>query len=164
MLLLSHVGEFAGIHRTVHVRGGIASIVISYVGAKGQLTQIIVRTIIYVQVNKAVNAWQTSYVGVLPETPRALILYLFDIVMRYPVGILVKNRVREILLFEFGLGIDDGLHAIMLLHQSKPRENTLLERFGRLLVIFLLHVEHRRQVTIDELHLLDEPCGLFLGT
>ena len=131
--------------------------------ADGHLAEVVEGTVVNVEVHVALDAWELAHVGVLPELPGALILDFVYIVVGYPVGVLVEHLVVEIVGLELVIGIDDGLHAVVLLYDVKPFEDALLELFVGLLLGLVLYVEHRGQVAVLQFDLLDEVAGLLFG-
>ena len=49
----------------------------------------------------AVNTWQFTHIGMLPEFPLTLIFHLVDIVVRNPIRVVVKDRSAQIGVLEF---------------------------------------------------------------
>ena len=129
----------------------------------GKLSEIVEGTVIDIQVYIALDAWQTASISVLPELPRTVELHFLDIVVGYPVGILVEDVVVEIARLKFIIGIDDGLHAVVVLHHIEPQLDALLELLVGLVLGFMLYVEHRGQVAMLEFDVADKELGLRLG-
>ena len=107
-------------------------------GADGHLPQVVVRAVVDVEVNMTLDAGQFAHVGMLPELPAALVLYGVHIVVGYPVGVLVEDGVVEVACLEFIIGVDDGLHLIVLLHDVEPLEHGTLELSVSLLLGLVL--------------------------
>ena len=64
--------------------------------------------------------------------------------------------------YEFKVGIDDGLHPIVLLDEVKPLQDRSLELGISLVFGLMLHIKYRGQIAILEFHRLDEMIGLLL--
>ena len=80
----------------------------------------------------------------------------------FQVRILVEDGVVEIACLKFKIGIEDGLHPIVLLDKVKPLQDRSLELCISLILGLVLHIEHRGQIAILEFHRLDEMIGLLL--
>ena len=100
----------------------------------------------------------------LPEFPCPLIFYTVHVIVGNPVWVLVEHFVGQVLHLEFIIGIEDGLHLIVLLHNVEPLEHTLLEILVRLVLRLVLNVEHRRQVASLQMNIRNEESRLLLGT
>lgn len=90
----------------------------------------------------------------LPEHPWSVILHFIDIVVGYPIRILVKHAVTQVLRLKFIIGIDDGLHLVVLLNYVKPLQHAVAELFVGKPGRFVLNVEHRRKVPSSSFTLL----------
>ena len=127
---------------------GIGFLANGLLGADGHLTEVVVGTIVDIEVYITLDTWQAACVGVLPELPRAFVLQGVHIIVGYPVGILVKDGIVQIARLEFKVGVDDRFHLIVFLHDVEPLQHTGLELIIGLILRFVLHVEHRGQVAI----------------
>ena len=127
------------------------------------LAQVVVRAVVDVEIDIALDAWQTAHIGVLPELPRALILERVDIVMSYPVRILVEHGIGQIARLKFKIGIYNRFYAIVLFYKAKPLEYGVLELLVGLVLGLMLNVEHGRKVAILKVDGLDEVIGLLVG-
>ena len=134
-----------------------------FAGSDGELAKVVEGTVVDVEVNIALDARQSAYVGMLPELPGAFVLYLVDVVVGYPVGIVVEDGVVEIAGLKFIIGVDDGLDTIVAFDDLQPFEDAGLELLVALLLGFVLDVEDGRQVTVLELDLTDEETCLVGG-
>lgn len=132
----------------------------SFQAAESHLTKVIVGAVVDIEVDIALDARQTSGIGVLPEFPTAAVLYGIDVIMGYPIGILVKDAVVKILELELIIGVDDGFHMIVAFHDVKPLEDRGFELAVRLLLGFVLHVKHGWQIAVLQFHLLQEELRL----
>jgi hypothetical protein len=81
----------------------------------------------------------------------------------YPIRILVEDVIVEILHLEFVIGVDNGLHPVVVLHHIKPCLYTLAEILDTLVLGLMLHIKHRRQVTVFQFDIFDEELCLCLG-
>lgn len=61
-----------------------------------ELFQVIIRTVIYVEVYISFYSRQLAYICVLPKFPFAFIFYLVHIIVGNPVGIIFKDWRAEI--------------------------------------------------------------------
>ena len=100
-------------------------------------------------------------VGVLPEMPGSIITHAVNIVMCYPIRILLKGGVAKILLVIRMVSVKYRLHTVVFLHTIEPCKNVLSERVdtlsgGR----SHLDVKHWRQVARLQLHLTDVEVSL----
>ena len=127
------------------------------------LAQVVVRAVVDVEIDIALDAWKTAHIGVLPELPRALILERVDIVMSYPIRILVEHGIGQVARLKFKIGIYNRFYAIVLLYKTKPLEYGVLELLVRLVLGLMLNVEHGRKVAILKVDGLDEMIGLLVG-
>jgi hypothetical protein len=75
----------------------------------------------------SLDARQFAYVSMLPELPAALIFHAVNVIMGYPVGILVEDGIVEVFQLEFIIGVDNRLYLIMLLYDSQPSQDRGLE-------------------------------------
>lgn len=119
----------------------------------GEFFQIIVGTIINIEINVAFDARQSACIGVLPEFPFAFIFDLIHIIMSNPIGIIIEHGGAEIELFEFEIGVDDGLHVVFVFDDVQPREHVALKIFNAFVLWFVLNVEHGGQVSFFEVDL-----------
>ena len=99
----------------------------------------------------------------LPELPRTLILERVDIVMGYPIRILVEHGIGQVARLKFKIGIYNRFYAVVTLYKAKPLEHRLLELVVGLVLGLVLYIEHGRKVAILEVDSLDEVVGLLLG-
>ena len=83
--------------------------------------------------------------------------------MGYPVRILVEDRVVEILQLELIIGVDDGLHLIVLLDNVEPSQHRSLELGIGLVLGLMLDIKHWGQIAVLKLHLTEEMLRLTLG-
>ena len=81
--------------------------------------------------------------------------------MSYPQGIAVELRSIQIIDLELITRVDDGSHAIFLFYKLQPLQHILLKLLQRFIATFL-DVENRRQVTIEQMHLLQIELSLCL--
>ena len=96
----------------------------------------------------------------LPEFPLPLIFHFVNIIVCYPIRILVEYRVAKIFQLEFIIGVDDWFHSVFFFYDAKPSENALLKLLVGLRLGLMFHVEHWRLVATFEFHLLDEIFSL----
>ena len=127
-----------------------------------QRFQIVVSPVENVQVYLLLDARQLAAVGVLPEGPRPLVAHAVHVVVGNPVGVEVEHGVVHILLAEAVIGVEDGPHAVVLLHACQPFEDALPEVLGADALRPDFHVEHGWQVARLQLHIADEVLGLLL--
>ena len=127
------------------------------------LAQVVVRAVVDVEIDIALDAWKTAHIGVLPELPRALILERVDIVMGYPVRILVEHGIGQIARLKFKIGIYNRFYTIVLFYKAKPLEYGVLELLVGLVLGLMLNVKHGRKVAILKVDGLDEVIGLLVG-
>ena len=127
------------------------------------LSQIVVGTVVDIEVYVPLYTRQPAHVGMLPELPRPLVFERVHIVVGYPVRILVEDGVVQVAHLEFEISIDDGLYLIVLLHHIEPEVNRTLELLISLISGFMFHIEHWWQVAILQLYRLDEMRGLLGG-
>ena len=80
-----------------------------------------------------------------------------------PVGILIENGIVQITCLEFEIGVDNRFYLIIPLHRLKPENNRALELLISLVLGFMLHIKHWRQVAILQFHVFDEMCSLLIG-
>ena len=129
----------------------------------GKLEQFVVSAVKDVKVNLFLDARQLSGIAVLPEGPRTTIAHAVDVVMGYPVGVEVEDGVVHVLLMERVVGVDDGLHLVVLLYPQQPFQDALTEILEADVGWLHLYVEHWGQVALFQLHVVDEMLGLALG-
>ena len=91
--------------------------------ADGHLAKVVIGTVVDIEIDIAFDAGKTAYIGVLPELPGSLVFEGVDIIMGNPVRILVEDGVVEITCLEFKIGIENGLHPIVLFDEVKPLED-----------------------------------------
>ena len=132
-------------------------------GADGELAEVVEGTVVDVEVNIALDARQAADIGMLPELPGAFVLYFVDVVVGYPIVVVVEDRVAEIAGLKFIIGVDDGLDTIVAFDDLQPFEDAGLELLVSLLLRFVLDVKDGRQVTVLELDLTDEETCLVGG-
>ena len=108
------------------------------------------------------DAVDLANISILPKAPRTFVGKFADIVVGDPIGIIVKLRGAEILLFETVASVENRLDAIVLLDDGKPLPDSALQLCYRKFSSFL-HIEHGRQVASLEVHLLKEKLGLLPG-
>ena len=130
----------------------------------GHVLQVIVSTVEDVEVDLLLDTWQLAAVGVLPESPRSFVAHAVNVIVGNPVRIKVEHRVVHVLLTETVVGVEDGAHAVVLLHACQPFKNALSEVFGADALRVNLDVEHRRQVAGLQLYIADEMLGLLFGS
>ena len=128
-----------------------------------ELFQVVVGTVVDVEVDMSLDAGQLAGVGVLPEFPRTFIFHFRHIVMGYPIGIVVETVVGKVFLLEFEIGIEYGLHMVAVFDDVQPCENLALEIFNRQRVGLVLYVKNGRKVSFFEVHLLQEEGCLLTG-
>lgn len=63
---------------------------------ESHLAQVVIGPVVDIEVNMALDAGQLAHIGVLPELPAPLILYGVNIVVGYPVGVLVEDGVVQV--------------------------------------------------------------------
>ena len=63
----------------------------------GELEQFVVRAVKDVKVYLFLDARQLAGIAILPKGPRTAIAHAVDVVMGYPVGVEVEDRVVQIL-------------------------------------------------------------------
>ena len=125
--------------------------------------EVIEGAVVDVEIDISLDAGKAACIGVLPELPFAFVVEGVHVVVGYPIGIVVEDGGAEILLFEFIIGVDDGLHVITVFDDVKPGEHIALEVLYGTLLRLVLDVEDGRQVTLFESHFLEEIVGLFAG-
>ena len=59
-------------------------------GTDGEFAEVVEGSVIDVEVDRSVDAGESSVVRMLPELPWSLVLHLLHIVMRYPIRITIK--------------------------------------------------------------------------
>ena len=84
--------------------------------ADGEFLHVIERAIVDVEVNISLYAGKPPYIGVLPEFPRPLVFHLVNIVVGYPIRIVVEYGSIEVFLLEFVVVIYDMLHMILVFY------------------------------------------------
>ena len=108
----------------IHAIGLITNLIVA---ANGQLSQVIITSIIDIEVYIPLDARQATTVGMLPEFPLTLVFHLVNIIMCYLIWILVEYGVADILCLEFIISIDYWFHTIFLFHSLQPCEHATLE-------------------------------------
>lgn len=134
-----------------------------FLRADGHLAEVVIGAVVDIEVDIALDAGQTAYIGVLPELPGALVFERIDVVMGYPVGILIEDGIVEIAGLKFKIGIDNGLDSIVMLHDVEPLDDGRTKLLVGLILGLMLYIEHWGQVAILEFHGIDEVPGLLLG-
>ena len=86
----------------------------------GHLAQVVIGTVVDVEIDMALDTWQLADIRMLPELPTPFVLDTVHIVVGYPVGILVEDGVVQVARLKFIIGIDDGLYLIVLLNDVEP--------------------------------------------
>jgi hypothetical protein len=76
--------------------------------------------------------------------------------MGYPIRILVEDGIVEIVQLKLIIGIENGLHAIMVFHRLKPRQHATLKLVSVLVAGLLLDVKYGGQIAGFELHSINE--------
>ena len=92
----------------------------------------------------------------LPELPFSLILHLVDIIMGYPIRIIVKACIVQIFLLELVICIKDRLDMILILYNMQPSEYISLEIFCTPFFRLMLDIQYRGQVSCFQLYILEE--------
>ena len=128
-----------------------------------ELLQLLEGALEDVEVDLLADAWQLALVAMLPEGPRTAVAQAVYIVMGYPVGIDVEHRVVHILLAEGVVGVENGLHLVVLLHSDEPLEDALPESLDADIGRLHLHIEYGREVALLQLHMPHKVLGLQLG-
>jgi hypothetical protein len=90
----------------------------------------------------------------LPEFPWSLILHFRNIVMGYPIWIVVKTVVGKIFFLEFIVRIKNRFHMILVFDNIKPCEYFSLEILNRECIRLVFHVQDRWKVTFFKTNLL----------
>ena len=96
----------------------------------------------------------------LPELPFTLVFHFVYIIVGYPIGIVVEYGRAQVFHLEFVIGVDDGLHMVLVLHGMKPRQDLALEILCGHVGGLMLHIEYRRQVASLQMHLIEEELRL----
>lgn len=130
---------------------------------ESHLAQVVIGPVVDIEVNMALDAGQLAHIGVLPELPAPLILYGVNIVVGYPVGVLVEDGVVQVAQLELIIGVDDGLYVVVFLNDVEPLQDRRLELSVCLVLRLVLHIEYGRQVAVLKLHLTEEVLSLTLG-
>lgn len=131
-----------------------------FVTAYCEFLEVIVRTVVDIEIYGTLDARQTACIGVLPEFPCTLVFYLGHIVVGYPVRIVFKDRRAEILLFKLIIGVKDGLYMILIFNNMQPCKNVLLKLFHTFISRFMFNIKHRWQVALLQMHLIKKMIGL----
>ena len=128
----------------------------------GKVHEVLVVTLEHIDVHISIDAIDSACIGVLPESPFTFILEGVNVVMGYPIGIVVEVGGVEIGGAEFVTCVEDGGDAIVLFYIIHPLQH-LMPELGRGAVAEFLHVKHRWQIVLVELHHLAEVLGLCLA-
>lgn len=92
----------------------------------------------------------------LPEFPFTLIFHLVDIIMGYPIRVIIKHGSVKVFLLKLIISIDNRLDVIFILYHMKPRKYVALEILDRLVFRLMLHIKDRRQVAVLQTHLIQK--------
>ena len=124
------------------------------------MTKVIITTIIDIEVHISLYTRQSTGIGMLPKLPLSLILHLIHIIVGYPIRIIIENRLTEIFLLKFIIGIDDWFHMVSIFHNMEPSQHITLEIFHTLIRRLVLNIKHWRQITIRKMYLIQEKISL----
>ena len=127
------------------------------------MTEIIVGTVIDIEIDIALDAWEAPHISMLPEFPLSFILERIYVVVGYPVGILVEDRVVEIAHLKLKISIDDRFNLIVLLNHVQPLEYRTLKLGISLFLRLMFYVEHRRKIAIFKFYGVHKMPGLLVG-
>jgi hypothetical protein len=77
------------------------------IASYAELLELIITAVVNIEIYVAFNARQLAHIRMLPELPFALILNLVNIIVGYPVRIIIEDRRTQILLLEFIIGAEN---------------------------------------------------------
>ena len=112
---------------------------------QGEVQKLLLRAVEYITIDKALDSADFAAIGMLPESPFALVCELIHIVMRYPIGIGIELWRIEIIDFKLVTRIKYGLHTILLLDNIEPDFNIMTQLLGRQ-ITNLFSVQNGRQI------------------
>lgn len=123
------------------------------------MAEIVHATVVDVEVHRSFDAVDAAEVCMLPESPRAFVVNLLDVVASNPERIAVELGSREEATFELQTGIDDRRHTIAVFYLFEPYKSF----FAKLLrgeIAAFLDVKYGRHIACIEVHLMKVMLGL----
>ena len=81
-----------------------------------ELHKVIIGPVVNIEIYITFNTWQYTRIRVLPEFPLTFILHLVNIIVGYPIRIVIKDWIREIFLLKIMIGVDDRLDMVFVLN------------------------------------------------
>jgi len=133
-----------------------------FVVADGEFTQVVHRTVVYIHVHLAANAFDAADVGVLPELPLSVEARVLHVIVGDPEGIALEFGRVEIGLFELEAGVDDRRRSVAPFGEAEPFESFFSQFFGSERSQFL-NVEYGGEVSVFELDIVHEIAGLLVA-
>ena len=85
--------------------------------------QVVQRTVVDIEVDRAGDAVDAAFFGVLPKVPCAFVAEFLHFVVGDPKRIAVELGGVEIVFFERQIGVDDGRRAEAFFHHLEPFED-----------------------------------------
>ena len=116
--------------------------------------QVVIGTIINIKVYIAFYSWQFACIGMLPKLPFSFVFHLVNIIVGYPIRIIIKDWRTKILLLKFIIGVNDWLYMIFVFHYMKPCQYITLKIFYWRIFRHVLDVEYWWQVAIFKMHII----------
>lgn len=117
------------------------------------MLQVVIAAVVYIEIHIAFYARKTSGIGVLPELPRSVVFHFVDIIVGYPIGIVIEDGVAEIRHLEFMIGIDDGFYMVSVFNYVKPCKYITAKVLITDIFRLVLHIEYGREIAALQLHL-----------
>ena len=124
------------------------------IASYAELLELIITAVVNIEIYVAFNARQLAHIRMLPELPFALILNLVNIIVGYPVRIIIEDRRTQILLLEFIIGVDDRFNMILILYNMQPGKHITLEILHTLICRLMFNLQYRRQNAIRKMNLV----------
>lgn len=96
----------------------------------------------------------------LPEPPFAGILHFINVIMCYPIRIVIKHRRVQVVGLKLIIGINNRLHMIFVLNDMKPSEHITPEVVKTGILRLMLNVKHGWKVSFDKTHIVQKEICL----
>lgn len=128
--------------------------------ANRKFVQIIITAIVNVEINIALYSRQASGVSMLPELPLSGILDLVNIIMRYPIRVVIKHGSVKIIHLKLIISIYYRFNMVSVLNNMKPCKYFTLKIFNANILRLVFDIKDGREVTVNQNHIIQEKVRL----
>lgn len=108
--------------------------------SNGQFAQVVVTSVINIEINISFYARQPSGVSMLPKFPFARIFNFVDIIMRNPVRVVVEYWFIEICRLKFIICVNNRLDMVFVFNNVKPCKYIALKILKAYILWLVLNV------------------------